>query len=79
MADEACRVPFGEHRIPVLSAEHLAICKATFDRPRDWLDLEQMLVTAEGIDLSAIRDWLVRIVGERDQRVARFDELASRG
>ena len=29
--------------IPILAPEHLAVCKAMFDRPKDWLDIEQML------------------------------------
>lgn len=78
MAEATRRVPFGEHRIPILAPEHLAVCKAVFDRAKDWLDIEQMLVAAEGIDLDEVRAWLVRIVGEDDERRARFDELASR-
>ena len=34
------RVPFGDARLPILGPEHLAICKAIFDRPKDWLDIE---------------------------------------
>lgn len=78
MASAVRRVPFGEDRIPILSPEHLAVCKALFDRPKDWLDIEQMLVTAGEIDLAEIRDWLIRIAGKSDPRVARFDDLASR-
>jgi hypothetical protein len=71
-------VPFGDDRIPILSPEHLVVCKAIFDRPKDWLDIEQVLVVNEGLDRKEIRDWLSRIVGGDDPRAERFDELARR-
>src|SRR4051812_8715406 len=43
MARQARRVPFGDDEIPVLGPEHLLVCKAVFDRPKDWIDIEQML------------------------------------
>lgn len=69
------RVPFGDIRIPILAPEHLAICKAVFDRPKDWLDIEAMLTVAEPLDIGAIRSWLIRMVGHDDERVEKFDEL----
>src|SRR5438309_6347795 len=32
-------VPYPPGEIPLLCAEHLIVCKVTFDRPKDWLDL----------------------------------------
>jgi hypothetical protein len=69
-------VPFGEDRIPILSPEHLLVCKALFDRPKDWLDIEQILICSEDIDTEEIRSWLERAVGPDDRRRARFEELA---
>src|SRR5262249_16262664 len=37
------RVPFGDVLIPILGPEHLVVCKAMFDRPKDWLDIPQVL------------------------------------
>lgn len=71
-------VPFGEERIPILAPEHLVICKALFDRPKDWLDIEQVLVASDRLDPDAIRGWLRRAVGDDDHRSERFDELAKR-
>lgn len=71
------KMPFRGDRIPVLSPEHLLICKAAFDRPKDWLDIEQMLVDVPHLDLAEIRSWLDRIVGEEDPRKQRFEELAA--
>ncbi len=65
-------VPFGEDRLPILAPEHLLVCKAVFDRPKDWLDIEQVLVCVEDLDVAEMRAWLTRIVGERDRRYERF-------
>ena len=63
MREARRRVPFGEDRIPVLSPEHLIVCKAAFDRPKDWLDIEQVLVGAPDLDRGEVRDWAGRIAG----------------
>ncbi len=68
-------VPFGEDRLPILAAEHLLICKALFDRPKDWLDIEQILICAEDLDLEEARSWLQRAVGLDDHRCRRLEEL----
>jgi len=75
MRREARMVPFGEDRLPVLAPEHLLVCKVIFDRPKDWLDIEQMLVCVEDLDLAEIRMWLDRIVGSDDPRMQRLDAL----
>ncbi len=76
MRQEARQVPFGDGKLPVLSPEHLVVCKAMFDRPKDWLDIEQIFVCADYLKLDEIREWLVRMVGESDPRVHRLGELA---
>ncbi|MFI4985247.1 MAG: hypothetical protein ACHP93_05170 [Solirubrobacterales bacterium] len=70
--------PFGEDRLPILAPEHLLICKAVFDRPKDWLDIEQMIVCVEDLDTDSIRAWLDRIVGPEDPRRRRFDDTLHR-
>ena len=79
MADAIRRVPFGRagERIPILAPEHLIACKVAFDRPKDWLDVEQMLFLADGLDPAAAREWIVRVTGPGDPRVRRFDDLAA--
>jgi hypothetical protein len=67
--------PFGDTRIPVLGPEHLLVCKAIFNRPKDWLDIEQMLICVEELDVTEVHSWLDRIVGADDQRRERFDRL----
>lgn len=67
--------PFGQTRIPILAPEHLLVCKTIFNRPKDWLDIEQMLVCVGDLDIEEIRGWLDRIVGADDPRRERFDRL----
>lgn len=70
------RQPFGDTSIPVLSPEHLLTCKAVFNRPKDWLDIEQMLVSVDELDLDEVRSWLTRIVGADDPRYERLDQTS---
>jgi hypothetical protein len=69
------RVPFGEDRIPVLSPEHLIVCKAAFDRPKDWLDIEQVLVGAPDLDRDEVREWAERITGAESEAMRRLSGL----
>ena len=78
MAESHRMVPFSEGRIPILAPEHLTVCKAVFDRTKDWIDIEQILVTHPDLDHDEIRRWLRRFVGDGDWRAERFDELAAR-
>lgn len=78
MRKDARRVPFADITLPILSPEHLAVCKAMFDRPKDWLDIEQVLVATDDLDVAAIENWLQRMVGEDDQRTRRFAELKAK-
>lgn len=75
MRKEVRRVPFAGVTVPILGPEHLAVCKAMFDRRKDWMDIEQMMVGADDLDLSEIEGWLVRMVGDQDPRLRRLREL----
>lgn len=70
------RVPFGDVMIPILSAEHLIVFKAVFDRRKDWLDIEQVLfLNAGDVDRAEITGWMHRIVSPTDQRMVRLARL----
>ncbi|HVV91003.1 MAG TPA: hypothetical protein VHB53_10955, partial [Solirubrobacterales bacterium] len=58
--------------------EHLAICKAIFDRPKDWLDIEAMFVVTEPLDVEEIASWLRRLTGDQDPRVTKLHQLIGR-
>ncbi len=78
MRGAARRVPFAETTIPILSPEHLTVCKAMFDRPKDWLDIEQIMVATSPYDLGEAETWLRAMVGEETQRFQRLREIAER-
>ena len=62
--------------IPILSAEHLIVFKAVFDRRKDWLDIEQVLfLNAGDVDRAEITGWMHRIVSPTDQRMVRLARL----
>jgi hypothetical protein len=75
MRKAARRYPFADETLPFLSPVHLAVCKAMFDRPKDWLDIEQMLIANDDLELTDIEKWVVRMVGRDDLRLQRLQEL----
>lgn len=70
--------PFGGAEIPVLGPEELAVFKAFFDRTKDWADIEAM-VAAETVDVDAVREALIELLGADDARLARLVEAVRRG
>jgi len=77
MAERARVVDYAGTMIPVLSAEDLIICKAAFNRPKDWLDIETTFQIQTGsLDASYLRHWLSQFYETPDdiplQRVEGF-------
>lgn len=75
MANQTRKQPFAETTIRVLSPEHLLVCKALFDRPKDWIDIEQVVLTMPELKTEVILDWLGALAGKRDDRTKRFAKL----
>jgi hypothetical protein len=73
------RVPFAGGTMPIVSPEHLVIRKAMLDRPKDWLDIEAILVAETPFDREEVRAWLERLAGRLDPRLERFDRLSPHG
>ena len=73
----AVEVPFADHTIRVLSATHLSVCKAVFDRPKDWVDIEAMITLGTRIDTAEALRWVGRIAGDEDHRFERLAALLS--
>jgi hypothetical protein len=71
-------VPFGRDSIPVLGPEHLLVAKVAFNRAKDWLDIEQMLVAVDDLDLDEVHRWLDRLLAPGDDRFARLRDLETR-
>jgi hypothetical protein len=63
VATQVRMVPFEGRTIPVLSCTALAVFKALFDRPRDWVDIEAML-EARALDVEEARRWVIEIAGD---------------
>jgi hypothetical protein len=66
-------VSFGDRTIPVLDCTGLAVFKAMFARPRDWVDIEAM-VEARSLDVDEAMRWVREMAGD-DARVERLGEL----
>jgi len=58
----------------VLDPESLAVFKMLFFRAKDLLDLQRLLEVRE-LDTGFVRTALVDVVGEDDERIARWDEM----
>lgn len=69
--DARCRtVPFAGRSVRVLCAEDLAVFKAMFDRPKDWVDIATM-VEADALDVEVAATRLADVLGD-DARVERL-------
>lgn len=64
-------VPFQGRTIPVLDCSALAVFKALFDRPRDWVDIEAM-VEARAIDLDEAIGWVSDLAGAGSPEAAKL-------
>jgi hypothetical protein len=78
MAARSRMVPFAQGTICILSPEHLVVAKVAFNRAKDWIDIEQMLVAVEDFDLEETHTWLDRILGPHDDRVRTLREVEHR-
>ena len=65
-------VPFADGTIPILSPEHLIVCKAVFNRAKDWVDIDAMLATGLALDVADVLRWVGRIAGDTDPRFERI-------
>jgi hypothetical protein len=75
MAELAREVRFGPVDIPILAPEHLVVCKAIFDRPKDWLDIEEMVRWGTVLDRSEVLGWVAAFMGPASAASARLSGL----
>lgn len=71
-------MPFCGATIPVVAPEHLIVRKAMLDRPKDWLDIEAILIATELLDLAEIEGWVRHFAGPDDPRVTKLHQLIRR-
>ncbi|HEX3794786.1 MAG TPA: nucleotidyl transferase AbiEii/AbiGii toxin family protein [Acidimicrobiales bacterium] len=62
MAELARTVRFVSIEIPILAPEHLVVCKAIFDRPKDWLDIEEIIRWGTELDAALVLKWVAFIL-----------------
>ncbi|MGD9796429.1 MAG: nucleotidyl transferase AbiEii/AbiGii toxin family protein [Acidimicrobiia bacterium] len=74
MSQARRNVPFADGSIAVLSPEHLIVCKAVFNRPKDWVDIDAMAELGANLEVAEILRWMGRLVGDDDPR---YDRVAS--
>jgi hypothetical protein len=75
MATEARAVQLEGVEIPILSPEHLVVCKAVYDRPKDWIDIEAMAAWGTDIDSGAVLGWVCCLLGDDAPQVARLRSI----
>ncbi|HEY4915943.1 MAG TPA: hypothetical protein VIH92_03490 [Solirubrobacteraceae bacterium] len=78
MAERSRWVSFGPVQMPILSPEHLIVCKVVFDRSKDWLDVEEMIAWGTEIDADETLGWVREILGEESEQYARLAALLER-
>jgi hypothetical protein len=61
--------------IPVISAEDLILCKAFFNRPKDWFDIETIINVQAQLDDAYLHHWLGEFPDAEGERRARIDHL----
>jgi hypothetical protein len=79
MATHARVVRFGPVDLPILAPEDLIICKAVFDRPKDWLDIEEMLRWGTEVDAARVLVWVGDLLGPASRQYARLKKLLPTG
>ena len=68
-------VPFANGEIPILSAEHLVVCKVVFNRAKDWIDIDAVRALGTNLDTAEVLRWVARIAGDEDPRYERIATL----
>lgn len=70
--------PLHGRPIRLLSAEDLIVLKLLFFRGKDLVDVQQVIgLQRDSLDRDYVRRWLVELVGQDNERVAKWDELAA--
>jgi hypothetical protein len=67
VATRTRRVPFAGSHVNVLGAEDLAVFKALFDRPRDWVDIDEMAAVG-ALDRQEAAERLASLIDPDDPR-----------
>ncbi len=75
-AETVVSAEIGGQRVPVLSAEALAVFKLLFFRPKDLLDLRTLVRRrASELDSKWVRTHVAEMMGSDDERVVEWDTI----
>ena len=77
-ARRSTRKPLGDVLIPVLSPGDLAVFKAFFARPKDFIDISNM-VEARSFDVSDVRKTIASLLGPGAPELTQFDAAVTDG
>jgi hypothetical protein len=75
METSSREVTFGPVHIPILSPEHLIVCKAIFDRPKDWVDIEEIVGWGTEVEGEMVLGWIDELLGADSAQRERLAEL----
>ncbi len=75
MAERSREVAFGPVLIPILAPEDLIVCKAIFDRPKDWVDIEEIVGWGTDVDMATVLRWIDELLGTDSAQHERLAEL----
>ena len=78
VADGATERPFlrRDYTLPVISAAHLTVFKVLFNRPKDWVDIVDML-GAGTVDIGEAMYWVRELLGGEHPSFSRLATLAA--
>ena len=76
LAAHARVVPFANTEIPVIDGADLVVCKAMFDRSKDWVDIEAIARDGRA-DLDHARGWLAELLGADAPQLTRLDDITA--
>lgn len=77
MAGRIVDESFAGHALPILSVTDVVICKAIFNRDKDWVDIGSVLAHPN-LDVAEVRYWVENICGESSEQSTRWKITASR-
>jgi hypothetical protein len=80
LATRVRSVDFGGTDIAIISAEDLVVCKALFNRPHDWVDIQRIAtIQGDSLDAQYAEHWLQYFVGDSDPILDHFHDVHSGG
>ena len=54
------------------------MCKAVFNRAKDWVDIDSMLAAETIVDSAEVLRWVGRLAGDEDARYERIAAVLTR-